>query len=671
MTRERKKVTLTEALQEDEDDRGTWGNQCEFFLSCLGYAVGFGNVWRFPYLCYKNGGAVFLIPYVIMLLCAGLPLFFMELALGQYVSLGPSILFPKLAPLFSGLGWGMVMVSFLVSIYYNIILAWAFYYTFASFTSELPWSHCNNDFNSVDCYTLEEGRKCRNESGFFYNKTCVDIDEYCRVVDMIGLNETFCQDPTNDSVAVAADKVVPRISSSEDYFQNGVLGVTGTTWKDFGEIRWELVGCLALGWLVVGACLAKGVKSSGKVVYFTALFPYVVLIILFGRGITLEGSRLGIDFYFLKPDLTRLKEVEVWADAATQIFYSLGSSFGGLITLASYNRFKNNCMRDAIIIAFANCSTSVFAGFVIFSILGFLASELGVEVQDVASSGSGLAFVVYPAAVIHMPVPPVWSILFFLMLITLGLDSQFTMVETVTTALFDHFEWLRVRKALVVGVTCLTLFLAGLTMCLQGGVYMFELFFFYSSSTSVIILAIIEVVAVQHVYGFRTFMGHLQQEVDIYIPRPLYAYWAATWTIITPLALVVILGFSVAFAVPAYWGSYVFPNEVQGLGWLLCFSSVVFFPLGILCTVLKGNRTKADLLKSSPDFCPGHVRKQREAKSKTKAHIYSISGEMGEPSAGVGGTAQLSTEQDLDHTGYNNNAYLVTEANSDQHVSQM
>ena len=118
---------------------------------------------------------------------------------------------------------------------------------------------------------------------------------------------------------------------------------------------------------------------------FTALFPYFVLFILLIRGATLEGAYEGILFYVYPTEekMEGLKNVKVWAAAATQIFYSLGPSFGGLITLASYNKFSNNCHRDAILIAFSNCATSIFAGFVIFSIVGFMAHEANLPVADV------------------------------------------------------------------------------------------------------------------------------------------------------------------------------------------------------------------------------------------------------------------------------------------------
>lgn len=80
--------------------------------------------------------------------------------------------------------------------------------------------------------------------------------------------------------------------------------------------------------------------------------------------------------------------------------------------------------RDTLIVAFGNCLTSVFAGFVIFSYLGYLANYMDLPVGDVAKSGPSLTFVVYPFAVTKMPISPLWAILFFIMLITLGVDSE-------------------------------------------------------------------------------------------------------------------------------------------------------------------------------------------------------------------------------------------------------
>lgn len=320
----------------------------------------------------------------------------------------------------------------------------------------------------------------------------------------------------------------------------------------------------------------------------------------------------GIEFYIMRPDLSKLGELDVWSDAATQIFYSLGSSFGGLITLASYNKFKNNCMRDAIIIAFANCTTSVFAGFVIFSILGFLATELGVPVSEVVSSGSGLAFIVYPAAVARMPYPPVWALLFFFMLITLGLDSQFTMVETLTTAVLDQWVDLRKHKMKIVFGICFILFLLGLTMCLQGGILMFELFNGWSAGISVIICAILEVIVIQYIYGIKKFISHITNDMGIHMPLPLKVYWYSTWSFITPGLLFVILILSFVNVSPAAWNDYIYPANIQVLAWFVCISSIIIIPLAAAYVIFKGDKSGMELIEHTEDFCPAHERNARE-----------------------------------------------------------
>ena len=83
-------------------ERGNWSRPIEFILSCLNYAVGLGNVWRFPHLAFRNGGGAFLIPYLIMVFLVGIPIFFAELFVGQYSGLGPIKAYGFLSPLFKG-----------------------------------------------------------------------------------------------------------------------------------------------------------------------------------------------------------------------------------------------------------------------------------------------------------------------------------------------------------------------------------------------------------------------------------------------------------------------------------------------------------------------------------------------------------------------------------------
>lgn len=381
-------------------DRGGWKGRLDFILTCIGYAVGLGNIWRFPYLCYKSGGGAFFIPYFIFLLLCGYPLFFMEASYGQFSSLSPITTW-RMSPLFKGVGVGMVMVSGLVCVYYNVIVAWTLYYLFMSFRAVLPWSTCGNDWNTENCVDGSERPVTNSSLG---NYTVDTISNISRVI--IAANGT------------ASAKTNP----SEEYWENHVLELSDGI-EDAGIIRWPLLLCLILAWFFVFLCLFKGVKVLGKVMHFAAPFPYLVLLVLLIRGVTLPGAMEGIKFYVF-PKWEKLGEFQVWGDAALQIFYSVGMGWGGIVTMASYNKFNNNIYRDALIVPIINCGTSIFAGFVIFSVLGFMANQTGSTIEDVVSQGPGLTFVAYPAAVAKLPISPLWAVLFFLMLFTIGVDSQ-------------------------------------------------------------------------------------------------------------------------------------------------------------------------------------------------------------------------------------------------------
>ena len=142
--------------QGEDGDRETWGSNLDFLLSIIGFAVDLANVWRFPYLCYKNGGGAFLIPYILMLTLGALPLFYMELILGQFHRQGPisvwrisPIFKGELSPLyagsrvyslvFAGVGYCAVLIAFFVSFYYNVIIGWALYFLASSVNIRLPW----------------------------------------------------------------------------------------------------------------------------------------------------------------------------------------------------------------------------------------------------------------------------------------------------------------------------------------------------------------------------------------------------------------------------------------------------------------------------------------------------------------------------------------------------
>ncbi|XP_076827049.1 sodium-dependent dopamine transporter isoform X2 [Brachyhypopomus gauderio] len=444
------------------EQRETWSKKIDFLLSVIGFAVDLANVWRFPYLCYKNGGGAFLVPYLFFMVIAGMPLFYMELALGQYNREGAAGVW-KICPIFKGVGFTVILISLYVGFYYNVIIAWALFYLFSSFSGELPWVHCNNTWNSANCS---------------------------------GLNATLLND---------SHKATPAL----EYFERRVLHLQDSSGiEDLGLPRWQLTCCLAVVIIVLYFSLWKGVKTSGKVVWITATMPYVVLTVLLLRGVTLPGAIDGIKAY-LSVDFLRLCDAQVWIEAATQICFSLGVGFGVLIAFSSYNKFSNNCYRDAIITSSINSLTSFFSGFVIFSFLGYMSQKHNVALDKVATDGPGLVFIIYPEAIATLPGSSVWAVIFFIMLLTLGIDSAMGGMESVITGLIDEFKFLHKHRELFTLLVVVSTFLISLFCVTNGGIYVFTLLDHFAAGTSILFGVLIEAIGIAWFYetGIRHHPG--------------------------------------------------------------------------------------------------------------------------------------------------------------------
>uniref|UniRef100_H0VH68 Transporter n=1 Tax=Cavia porcellus TaxID=10141 RepID=H0VH68_CAVPO len=518
-------------VDEGEDKRPHWDNRLQYLLSCVGFAVGLGNIWRFPYLCQTYGGGAFLIPYLIALVFEGIPLFHIELAIGQRLRRGSIGVWTAISPYLGGVGLGCFTVSFLVSLYYNTVLVWVLWYFLNSFQQPLPWGTCPPNLNRTGI--------CRQPAHSHRGGSVAGLVEECQG------------------------------SGTVSYFwYRRTLNITADI-GDSGAVQWRLLLCQAASWALVYLCVSRGIETTGKAIYFTALFPYLVLTIFLVRGLTLPGATEGL-IYLFTPNVQILLNPRVWLDAATQIFFSLSLAFGGHIAFASYNPPRNNCRRDAVIIALVNSATSLYASITIFAIMGFKAiNDHGQCLDRCGTSGPGLAFIVFTEAVLHMPGAPVWAVLFFGMLFSLGLSSMFGNMEGVITPLLDMGVLPRwVPKEVLTGLACLVCFLSATCFTLQSGSYWLEVFDNFAASLNLVTFALLEVVGVTYVYGMERFCA----DVEWMTGRRPSLYWRVSWRVVSPLLLLgILLSYIVLLALksPSYkaWNpQYVGPACTEGWG---------------------------------------------------------------------------------------------------------
>ncbi|XP_045565505.1 sodium-dependent neutral amino acid transporter B(0)AT1 [Salmo salar] len=522
--------------KEEAGDRPKWDNKTQYMLTCVGFCVGLGNVWRFPYLCQSHGGGAFMIPFLILLVLEGIPLLHLEFAIGQRLRSGSVGVWGSVNPYLTGIGIASMLVSFLVGMYYNTIMAWIMWYLFNSFQDPLPWSQCPLNANKTGL-----------------------VSECAR-------------------------------SSSVDYFWYRETLNTSTAIDLSGGLQWWMVLALVSAWTLLYVCCIRGIETTGKAVYITSTLPYLVLTIFLIRGLTLKGSLDGIKFLFT-PDVNELMNPSTWLDAGAQVFYSFSLAFGGLISFSSYNSVHNNCEQDAVIISVINGATSVYSATVIYSIIGFRATEkfddcsdgnimtlvnvfdlpenfitvnnyeevlqgfnstspdiiqgLNLKTCDLQQflsqgvEGTGLAFIVFTEAITKMPVSPLWSILFFIMLFCLGLSTMFGNIEGVVVPLQDLNIFPKWPKEVLTGVTCIVCFTVALIFTQRSGNYWLALFDGFAGSIPLLVIAFCEMVSVVYIYGIDRFNA----DIEFMIGHKPNLFWQVTWRFVSPVIMLVIFIF--------------------------------------------------------------------------------------------------------------------------------
>nr|XP_039249264.1 sodium- and chloride-dependent betaine transporter-like [Styela clava] len=535
--------------------RMTWKRPLEFLLNIVGYTIGLGNIWRFSYLCYKNGGGAFLIPYFLVAALCGVPLFFQEIAMGQF-SKRSCLNAWNIVPAVKGIGYAQLLLSWYYLSYLAVLMAWIVFYLVNSFTTEaLPWSTCDNEWNTDMCQSRDTSENL---------STSITIKNVTR-------NGTS---PTNE------------------FWTNHVLRRTDGI-HDMGSFtNWRMMLCFLFSWFVSYLCVFKGIRTTGKVAYVTVIAPYIMLLILLVRGATLEGADSGV-WYFITPQLDRLADASVWLDAGGQVLFTLGVCFAVLYGLGSYNEYHTDCYKHSIICVCICCGTSIFAGLVIFCFLGHMAHVQGKDISEVAENGPGLVFEVFPAGLSLLPLPQVWSIIFFTVLFLIAIDTSFGTIEGCVALCEDISpRWHdRLGSQLFRMVVCLIPFLLGIPMLFDGGIYVFELFNMYGNSgICILFVAFCEAAALAWIYGVERFFDDVKSMIGYY-PNVYFRYCYKYF--VPAITLLIFSVYCVTYS-PVKIGDYTYPEWANAIGWILMLLVIGPIPLFFLMTLKKEHGTLAE-----------------------------------------------------------------------------
>ena len=469
--------------------RATWTGRSMFLFAAIGSAIGLGNIWRFPYIAYDNGGGAFLLPYVVALITAGVPVLVLDYVLGHRFRGSAPLVWRRISARTEAIGWVQTIITYIIAVYYAVILAWSTIYTW--FSLKLAWGE------DPEAFFVRDFLHADNES------------------------------------------------------------INSTT------VVWPIAITLAVIWVLIVAVMALGIrKGTGMLSSVFVPTLIVLFLILVGRSLFLPGAGEGLEAFFT-PRWSALADPTVWMAAYGQIFYSLAIAFGIMMTQASYLKRRSNLSGLGTVVGLSNSGFEVLAGIGVFATLGFMASTSGVAVDEVATSGIGLAFIAFPTIINQMPGGPLFGVLFFGSLFIAGFTSLVTIVEVVVSSFQDKFRLERRTASIAVGVACAVPSLV--LFPVTTGLGSLDIVDKFVNVLGIVLIAVISTVTIGWVLK-RT--PELRSHVNAVSSLQLGRWWDFSLTVITPLILGITFILEDRLLLIEGYGGYA-SHKVVIFGWIL------------------------------------------------------------------------------------------------------
>ena len=336
-----------------------------------------------------------------------------------------------------------------------------------------------------------------------------------------------------------------------EYFTSEVIHLTDNI-QNIGTFQWGLLAGVLAGYGLVLYALRKNVMSLGPVVKITATAPFVLLLILIVRGVTLPGAMDGLEALFI-PKWAAMLDIKLWQAAVSQSFFSASLAMGYFIIAGSHRSEKSEVAKTSLWLLGGNFLVSILCGLAVFSTLGYMALQQGVPVSEAATGGPMLVFTVLPTAVSLMPWGMIFfAVLLFLVVVTLAIDSIFGIIEVIAGAFHDLYH--KIKYSRLILIISVLLILGSLPYLTGAGLYFLDITDHFIGGYMFLLVGLLETLVLAYVIGadeIRSWINHTNKGFKI-------GKWFNIMLYIIPLLCAFLLSVTLYKETQEVYGGYPF-----------------------------------------------------------------------------------------------------------------